>query len=213
MAIRVVLVDDHQILLDGLRGLLAIDSLIEVVGEATNGQDGIDLAGRLSPDVVVLDVTMPVVNGIQVVRPIRSRSPATQVLGLLMHSEAQVASDMLRAGARGYMVKTDSIRELATAIKTVTAGQRYLSKEIEEQLRGELLRRESEHQESNKLTERERMVLKLLAEGKTSRQIAIALFVTTRTVVWHRQSIMRKLNLRSVPELTKYAVRMGMTTM
>jgi DNA-binding NarL/FixJ family response regulator len=217
MEIRTILVDDHQMVLEGLKGLLAADPEIRVVGEATSGRQAIALAEKLSPDVMVLDVTMPGLNGIETMHEIRVKSPETEVVGLSMHAAGQVVCDMMRAGASGYMLKTASAIQLATAIRTVMNGETFLSDEIADLVPEELLRgkprRTLPGQEPRDLTSREREVLKLVTEGKSSREIASALFVTTKTVVWHRQSIMEKLGLRTVADLTKYAVRMGITTL
>jgi two-component system, NarL family, response regulator NreC len=213
MAIRVVLVDDHQIVREGIKGLLAGHAQIEVVGEAADGLEALELAERVMPDVMVLDVTMPGLNGIETMREIRRRAPETEVVALSMHASDQVVCDMLRAGASGYMLKTASVQQLARAIEVVMTGQTFLAPEIAEMVPEELLRRNPTGvDEGRALSEREREVLKLVTEGRSSREIAAALFVTTKTVVWHRQSIMDKLHLRSVAELTKYAVRMGLTS-
>lgn len=214
MAIRVVLVDDHQIVRQGLKELLAAHPHIQVVGEAADGHAAVALARNLTPDVIVLDVTMPGLNGIETMREIRRIAPETEVLALSMHAADQVVCDMLRAGASGYMLKTASVQELARAIEIVMTGQTFLSQELAEMVPEELLRTSQQENVSVRgLTEREQEVLKLVAEGRSSREIATALFVTTKTVVWHRQSIMDKLKLRSVAELTKYAVRMGLTSL
>jgi DNA-binding NarL/FixJ family response regulator len=212
MTTRVVLTDDHQVVREGLRALLAASEGIAVVGEAANGKDAVALAESLAPDVIVMDVTMPGMNGIEAVRLIRQVSPETEVVALSMHASDQMVSEMLRAGAAGYLVKTASVRELANAIKMVMTGRTFLSSELAGLVPAELLRNNSaDGGGQTDLTTREREVLKLVAEGRSSREIAIALYVTTKTIVWHRQSIMRKLQLRSVAELTKYAVRMGLT--
>ena len=214
MGIRVLLVDDHQLVRQGLKGLLAGDPRVQVIGEASDGADAIRLAAQLMPDVIVLDVTMPGLNGIETMREIRNKAPEAEVLALSMHASDQVITDMLRAGASGYILKNASVQELADAIEVVMTGRTYLSKEIKDVVPNDLLRTcaGSGEGENRELTEREREVLKLVAEGRSSREIAAALYVTTKTVVWHRQSIMEKLNLRSVAELTKYAVRMGLTS-
>lgn len=218
MAIRTVLVDDHQMVLEGLKGLLAADGEIEIVGEARTGVEALELAEKLSPDVMILDVTMPGMNGIETMRRIRETAPETEVIGLSMHAAGQVVCDMLRAGASGYILKTGSVAQLATAIRTVMTGATYLSDDIadlvpDDLLRGKPVKHVLPGQEIKALTEREREVLKWVAEGKSSKEIANALYVTTKTIVWHRQSIMEKLDLRSVADLTKYAVRMGLTTL
>jgi DNA-binding NarL/FixJ family response regulator len=162
---------------------------------------------------------MPELNGIGAVQEIRKVAPETEILGLSMHAARQVVCDMLQAGASGYMLKTTSVQDLAAAIRTVMTGQTYLSPEIIDLIPSHLLRsnvdrrRSSTQTEAAALTEREQEVLKYVAEGRSSKEIASALFVTTKTIVWHRQSVMDKLGLRSVAELTKYAVRMGLTTL
>jgi len=211
MAIRVVLVDDHQLVREGIRSMLAASEGIEVVAEGTNGREAVELAEKLMPDVIVMDVTMPGLNGIEAMKEIRKRSLETEVLALSMHAADQVVSDMLRAGAAGYMVKAASAQDLAKAIRVVMTGQTFLSPEIAEFVPAELVRREADEQDKSELSEREQEVLRLVAEGRSSREIAEALYVTTKTVVFHRQSIMKKLKLHSVAELTKYAVRMGLT--
>lgn len=218
MAIRVLLVDDHKMVIEGLNGLLATDAAIEVVGKAATGERGLELASELAPDVMVLDVTMPGLNGIETMKRIRILAPETEVIGLSMHATGQVICDMLRAGAAGYILKTGSVSQLATAIKTVMTGATFLSEEIadlvpDDLLRGNPRKRYLPGQEPRELTAREREVLTCVADGKSSKEIANALFVTEKTIVWHRQSIMEKLDLRTVAELTKYAVRMGLTTL
>ena len=218
MAIRVVLVDDHQMVREGLKGLLSIEHDIEVIGAALNGEDALRLARELAPDVIVLDVTMTGINGIETMQQIRVQTPNTEVIGLSMHGAAQVVCDMLRAGASGYILKSGSVSQLANAIRTVMTGATFLGEEIadlvpEDLLRGNPRKRYLPGQEPKELTLREREVLKWVAEGKSSKEIANALYVTERTIVWHRQSIMEKLDLRTIAELTKYAVRMGITTL
>ena len=215
MAIRVMLVDDHQVVLEGLKSLLAAEKDIVIVGTATSGDAALEMAGQLLPDAMVLDVTMPGLNGIETMRRIRKISPETEVIALSMHSVGQVISDMLRAGASGYLLKTGSVSQLPEALRTVMTGATYLSEEIVDLVPDELLRGQpfkSSFGLDKRLTASEREVLALVAEGRSSKEIANALFVTTKTIVWHRQSIMEKLELRTVAELTKYAVRMGLTT-
>ncbi len=213
MSIRVVLVDDHQIVLDGLQSVLKDEPDIELVGTATNGPDALELVRTLNPDVVVLDVTMPQWNGVDTLRQIRRVSPETEVVALSMHAGAQVASDMLRAGASSYVLKAASIQFLVTAIRTVVTGETYLPPDVVALIPADLIRPHLDESTNagQSLSAREKEVLSAVAEGKSSKEIAAQLFVTTKTIVWHRQSIMAKLGLRSVAELTKYAVRMGLT--
>ena len=216
MAIRVILVDDHRVVLEGLRVVLEAESDIELVGMADNGAEAIELVRKLKPDVAVVDVTMPGMNGIDTVKRIRAISQDTEIVALSMHASAPVAADMFRAGASSYIVKAASIQQLVTAIRTVITGQTYLPPELAALVPAELLRNEASAPATPQpaaLSEREKQVLSHVAEGMSSKQIAAELFVTTKTIVWHRQSIMRKLGLRSVAELTKYAVRMGIATL
>jgi DNA-binding NarL/FixJ family response regulator len=214
MSIRILLADDHQVVRQGLRELLGTDADLEILGEAGTGRQAIELAQQLNPDVVILDVTMPDINGIEAMREIRRLAPETEVIALSMHGARQVVQDMLAAGASGYMLKTASVQELTRAIRTVMHGQTYLGEEIRALFPKERLHTfGTQLPEGCKgLTDRECEVLKLVAEGGSSKQIAESLFVTTKTIVWHRQSIMDKLNIRTVAELTKYAIRVGLTS-
>jgi two-component system response regulator NreC len=213
MAIRAVLVDDHRVVLEALKRILRDEPDIEVVGVATNGADGIEVVRTLAPDVAVLDVTMPQTNGFDALKGFQKLSPGPQVVALSMHADPQVASDMLRAGANAYVVKAGPVQNLITAIRSVMAGKMYLSPEIVGMVPPELLRHllDRDLNPVSELSDREKQVLRLVAEGHSSREIAARLYVSTKTIVWHRQSIMSKLGLRSVAELTKYAVRMGLT--
>jgi DNA-binding NarL/FixJ family response regulator len=213
--IRVVLVDDHQVVLDGLNGLLSDEPDIEVVAVADNGRAGVDLAREHRPDVVVLDVAMPELNGIAAVKQILSASGETRVLALSMHTGGQIVSDMLQAGAAGYVVKSSPIEEVVHAIKTVVNGKTFLSPEIAGSIVQDYVRGKPSERNATRsaLTDREKEVLQLVAEGKSSKQIAADLHVTTKTIEWHRKGIMDKLGIRSVAELTKYAVREGLTTL
>ena len=215
MAIRVLLVDDHPVVLEGLKSVLQNEKDIQLVGTAGNGRDAIELVGKLAPDVVVLDVTMPDLNGVDTLKQIRRISQETEVVALSMHSGKQVASDMLAAGASSYILKAASLQHLITAIRTVVTGETYLPPDVAGLIPAGLLRphRDQPPVAGEALSEREKEVLRLVAEGKSSKEIAAQLFVTTKTIVWHRQSIMGKLGLRTVAELTKYAVRMGLTTL
>jgi len=211
-------VDDHQLVLEGLKGLLAADQELQIVGEANSGERALELAQELSPDVMILDITMTGINGIETMKQIRQIAPETEVIGLSMHAAGQVVCDMLRAGAAGYILKTGSVSQLGQAIRTVMTGATYLSEDIADLVPDDLLRgKPKKHvlpgQEIKDLTDREREVLKLVAEGTSSKEIANLRFITTKTIVWHRRSIMDKLDLRTVAELTKYAVRMGLTTL
>jgi DNA-binding NarL/FixJ family response regulator len=215
MAIRVLIVDDHQVVIDGLRSVLGAEADVQIVGAATVAKDAVELARQHQPDVVVLDVTMPGTNGFEVLRQIRAVAPDAEVVALSMHSSGQIAADMLRAGASSYVLKAASVQHLLAAIRTVVTGETYLPPEVASMVPQELLRphERADGNPGDPLSAREKEVLSLVAQGKSSKEAAADLFVTTKTIVWHRQSIMGKLGLRTVPELTKYAIRMGLTSL
>ncbi len=215
MSIRILLVDDHQMLRKGLRALLASEPSIKIVGEADNGRAAVEFARRLSPDVILMDVTMPELNGALATSQILSDCPHIKVIALSMHSSGLHVSEMLIAGASAYLLKTCDLAELVHAIKVVVSGQNYLSPAItggvvEDYVRGMSA---SGRSVSANLSNREREVLQLLAEGSTSKEIAHMLHVSVKTVTTHRQNIMDKLDIHSVAELTKYAVREGLTAL
>ncbi|MGI5819740.1 MAG: response regulator [Armatimonadota bacterium] len=216
MKYRVVLADDHQVIREGLRNLIDDQSDMEVVAEASNGREAIDLCHEMKPDVVVMDVAMPDLNGIEATRQIVGDCPATRVLALSMHADKHYAAGMLGAGAAGYVLKDCAFDELADAIRRVSVGKSYLSPEIESVVLQDYVERLSgEGGESafSVLTDREREVLQLVAEGHTTKQIASDLHVSIKTVESHRQNIMDKLEIRSIAELTKYAIREGLTSL
>jgi DNA-binding NarL/FixJ family response regulator len=214
MSIKIILADDHKLMREGLKSLLNQQADISVVAQADNGRETVQLAERMEPDVVVMDVSMPDLNGIDATRQIISRVPRTRVIGLSMHSDRQFVVEMLRAGAAGYMVKDSAFEELASAIRTVARGQTYLAPKI-----GKLSMEDvsTEFQErpllAPRLTDREREVLQLIAEGKGTKEIAAELHLSAKTVETHRQHLMDKLDMYSVAELTKYAIREGLTTL
>lgn len=212
---RVLLADDHRILRQGLRKLLEQENDIQVVGEAENGRLSVTLAGELDPDVVIMDVAMPDLNGIDATRQITESRPKARVLALSMHSDGRYVKGMLQAGARGYILKDCAAEELTHAIRIVMADQLYVSpcvagtivKDYLHQLSG------SSIDSDPTLTRREREVLQLIAEGGSTSQIATELHLSVKTVETHRKRIMDKLGLRSVAELTKYAIREGLTAL
>jgi DNA-binding NarL/FixJ family response regulator len=216
MKLRVILADDHQVIREGLRNLIEEQQDMEVVAEAGNGREAIKLCNDMKPDVIVMDVAMPDLNGIEATRQIVSDCPATRVLALSMHADKHYAAGMLGAGAAGYVLKDCAFDELSDAIRRVATSGSYLSPEIEGVvLRDYVERLSGEGGDSafSVLTDREREVLQLVAEGHTTKQIADSLHVSVKTVESHRQNIMDKLEIRSIAELTKYAIREGLTSL
>ncbi|MFZ5447248.1 MAG: response regulator [Thermodesulfobacteriota bacterium] len=215
MGITILLVDDHKILRQGLRTLLAKEPDMEVVAEAEDGRDAVRLVRELSPKVVIMDVGMPDLNGIEATRQILQESPETKVVALSMHSDRRFVSNMLKAGASGYLLKDSAFEELATAIRMVMARKTYLSHEIAHVVVKDYVQGGSKDDPSvfSVLSPREREVLQLMAEGKTNRQIAEILNVSLKTVETHRQQIMNKLEIHNIVELTKYAIREGLASL
>lgn len=209
---RVLLADDHKILRQGLRTLLEQEKDIQVVGEADNGRLSVELTGELAPDVVIMDVAMPDLNGIDATRRITKADPRTRVLALSMHSDGRYVRGMLQAGARGYILKDCAAEELTHAIRTVMAGQVYVSPGVTGTIINDYVRQLTAADEPATLTRREREVLQLLAEGGSTANIAAGLHLSVKTIETHRKRIMDKLGLRSIAELTKYAIREGITT-
>jgi two-component system, NarL family, response regulator NreC len=211
--IHVLLADDHTILRAGLKMMLNIQPDIEVIGEASDGKQAIAEAQRLSPDVILMDITMPECNGIEATRQVKRLLPETRVLVLTMHENEEYLFQVLRAGASGYILKEAADTELISAIRAVYAGRFYLSPSAQSLMIGDYLlrvRTGEERDSYSALTEREREILKLVAEGYTNNQIAEQLFISPKTVDTHRTHIMDKLNLHSRAELVKYAMRRGL---
>ena len=210
-AIRVLLADDQQIMRQGLRALLESEKGFQVIGEAPDGRQAVKLACQLTPDVVVMDIGMPDLNGIEATRQILAKEPAVKVVALSMHSDKQFVAEMLAAGASGYLVKDCAFEQLIDAIRTVLAGRVCLSPAITGVVIEDYVQRVQKDSPINELTDREREVLQLLAEGTSTKQIASRLNMSVKTAETHRRNIMQKLDLHSVAELTKYAVRHGLT--
>lgn len=215
MSIRVLLADDHQIFREGLRLILENDPAITVVGEAVEGLHAIALVMELNPDVVIMDISMPNLNGIEATRQILKKRPDLKVIALSVHSNERYVEGMLRAGAAGFLVKNCAADELILAIRTVLQGQSYLSPDITRIVVEEYVKHpaQSDSLLGNGLTAREREVLQMLAEGKTAKEIAILLSISVKTVEVHRQHIMNKLNLHNIVELTRYAIREGLSAL
>lgn len=217
MSIRILLADDHRILREGLRSLLAQQPDMELAGEAATGEEAIDMARRLRPDVVIMDVVLPGMDGVEATRRIRSDIPATRVIGLSMHADRRYVSQMLRAGALGYLVKDSAFEELSQAVRTVVGGRPYLSGVITGALVDDFVRQTAAPERPvssplEVLTTRETEVLRLLADGKRVKDIATLLSISVKTVESHRQNIMDKLEIHSTIELTRYALREGLSS-
>jgi len=206
--IRVLLADDHALVRQGFRLILSAQPDIEIVGEAGNGRQTVELAERLRPDVVVMDVAMPEMNGIEATRRLAALAPRTRVLALSMYKDSVYVREILRAGARGYLLKDAIDRDLLAAVRAVAAGEGYLSPAVSEAVLSDYRRHVSDPLDL--LTGREREVLQMIAEGKTNKEIAAALNLSVYTVDAHRGRIMEKLNLHSVGELVRFAVRAGL---
>lgn len=214
MSIRILLADDHRLMRHGLRSLIQGEPDMEVIGEAENGRSAVRLAEELAPDVIVMDVAMPDLNGIEATRQVKDRTPAIEVLALSMHSDGPFVVRMLEAGAAGYLLKDTAFEQLATAIREVSEGRKYLCPEVTGPIVEDYLRRLSEPEvAATPLSPREREVLQLLAEGMISKQIASELNISVKTIETHRSRLMKKLGIRSVAELTKYAIRHGITSL
>ena len=207
---RVLLADDHKIVLEGLRGLLSDE--FELVGEAANGQQLIECAHELSPDVIVADVSMPLLNGIDAVRKLREEGGTAKVVFLTMHPDVVYATRALDAGASGYVLKHSASDELVEAIKTALRGGTYLSPQVRNPAVAELMDETRRHvKDTIELTGRQREVLQLLAEGKSAKEIGALLGISARTVETHKYKIMDDLGLKTSAELVQYAVKSGLT--
>lgn len=215
MIIRILLADDHKITREGLRSLLEKQQDMDVVAEAENGRTAVRLAHELLPNVVIMDVTMPDLNGVEATRQIVGRVPNVKIIALSMHSDSLFVTEMLRSGASGYLLKDCAFDELALAIRAVASGKTYLSPSISGVVVEDYLRRltKTGFSSSEVLTDREREVLQLMAEGKSTKQIALKLNISVKTVETHRRQIMNKLDIHTVAELTKYAIRKGLTSL
>jgi two-component system, NarL family, response regulator NreC len=210
--ISVLLADDHTVMRAGLRLVLEREPGFRVVGEAGDGRQAVTLAEKLKPDVVVLDIAMPNLNGIEAARQICDKLPRAAVVILSMHSDESYVLRALKSGARAYLLKDSAVADLITAIHAVTEGKAFFSPAISRMIAEEYMRkmRDRDVEDSYELlTPREREILQLLAEGKTNKDIAAMLFLSLYTVETHRSNILEKLNLHTTPELILYAVRKG----
>jgi len=215
MSMRILLADDHAIIRQGLHSLLEKEADIEVVGEAADGREALELVRKTAPDIVIMDITMPNLNGVDATRRIVSEFPSVKVIALSIHSDRRFVADMLKAGASGYILKECLFDELVRAIRAVAGGGTYLSPRMTGQVVADYVKRLAATVNSQfaALTEREHEVLQLLAEGRTTKQIALRLHVSDKTIEANRRQIMDKLNIHNIAELTKYAVREGLTSL
>ena len=215
MSTRVLIVDDHKIMREGLRSLLEKQPDMEVVAEAENAQTALKLVEELKPDLVIIDVVMPALNGIEATRRILTKVPSVKVIALSMYSDKRFVMEMLRAGASGYLLKDCAFEELDGAIRAVTQGRTYITPRIVDIIVKDYFSQVEKPSSSalSSLTSRQYEVLQLLAEGRTTREIAQQMSLSVKTIESHRQQIISKLNIRSIAGLTKYAIREGLISM
>jgi DNA-binding NarL/FixJ family response regulator len=203
--VRILIADDHEVVRSGLRRILEAQQNWEVVAEAGDGKEAIEKAIVTKPDIAVLDYSLPLANGIEVTRQIRLRNPRTEILIFTMHDNETLVQELLKAGARGYLLKTDAKRHLIGAIESLVAHKPFFTAKVSETLLESFLERPDKQRST--LTSRERGVVQLIAEGYTNKQIAYLLNISLKTVETHRAAVMRKLNLASSAALVRYAIR------
>lgn len=210
--IRILLADDHDLMRRGIRDLLESDPGLEVCGEASNGREAIELARRLKPDVAVLDLTMPEMNGLEVIRQLRTELPQTELLVFSMHDSEELIREVFAAGARGYVLKSDAALYLDEAVKSLSRHKPFFTARISEAILSSLVGSTASPvgTAEHPLSSREREILQLLAENKSNKEIATTLGISVRTVETHRRSIMQKLKISSIVELVHYAIRNGL---
>ena len=214
MSISILIADDHRVVLDGLRLLLETKGDIKVVGEAVTGREAVQKARELKPDIVIMDIAMPELNGIEAAQQISILLPATRIIILSMHSTTEHVMRALKAGAQGYLLKESTGTELMDAVRAVSAGHRYMSQKISDILIDKCVdhpdARLAEHP-LDCLSPREREILPLVAEGKTSLEIAQIIFLSPKTVETYRSRLMQKLGIKNIPDLIKFAIQQGVT--
>jgi DNA-binding NarL/FixJ family response regulator len=206
---RILVADDHEVVRKGIRAILEAHSGWEVCGEAADGREAVEKAEALKPDVVIIDIGMPLLNGLDATRQILKQRPATKVLVLTMHESEQVVQQVLEAGARGYLLKSDASRDLINAVEELKRNKTFFTSKVAQLVLETFLRRRP-HPDGNVpnlLTPREREVVQLLAEGKSTKEVAVTLDLSVKTAETHRSNIMRKLDIHSISELVLYAVR------
>lgn len=215
MSVKLILAEDHVIIRQGLRTLIEKQEGLRIVAEADDGRVAVRLARELSPDLVIMDVTMPNLNGIEATRRIVSEKPGVKVIGLSMHSNRRFVLEMLTAGASAYLLKDCVFDELVHAIRIVMKGHMYLSPKLSDDMLSDYVKHSLKVESSafSTLSEREREVLQMIAEGKSTKEIAAILSLSVKTIETHRQQIMSKLGIRSIADLTKYAILEGLTSL
>lgn len=215
MTIRIFLADDHPVVRAGLRLIIEAQPDLKVVGEVDNGWDAVQQADKQCAEIVIMDIAMPQLNGVEATKQIRALCPTTEVIILSMHASAKHIFRALKAGAKGYLLKGSASNEVVEAIRTVKNGQRYLSQKISEEVRGELTRHSLDRIEDplDRLSSREREVLQLVVEGKSSPEIAVQLHLSVKTVETYRYRVMQKLNINDLPSLVKFAIQHGLTSL
>ena len=206
--IKILLADDHSLVRQGFRLILSAQPDMQIVGEAANGREAVELAAKLQPDIVIMDVTMPELNGIEATRRITTAAPRARVLALSMHKDSVYVREILRAGARGYLLKDSVDADLIAAVRSVAKGEGYLSPAVSDSVLTDYRKHVTDPLDL--LTSREREVLQMIAEGKTNKEIASTLNLSVYTVEAHRGRVMEKLNLHSTGELVRFALRSGM---
>ena len=207
MPLRILVVDDHAVVRRGVRSLLESRDGWEVCGEATTGRDAVEQSRRLRPDVVVMDLSLPELNGLDATRHILKDAPETEVLVLTMHQSEELARDVLQAGARGYVLKSDADENLIAAVESLRQHKPFLTPTVTEFVLDGYIRDGADQDASRRVTAREREIIQLIAEGKSNRNAAAALKISVKTIEAHRANIMRKLRLRTVSDLVRYAIR------
>lgn len=212
---RILIADDHGVVRQGLKSLIEKQDDMEVVGQAEDGSTAVKLAAELSPDIVIMDISMPNLNGVQATSLILNQNSNIRIIALSMHSNRRLVTAMLKAGAFGYVLKSYLFDELIRAIHSVVAGKRYLSPQVTDVLVEDYINQSPTSKESvsDKLTDRECRILQLLAEGHTTKEIALVLNISPKTCDANRRHIMNKLGIFSIAELTKYAIREGLTSL
>jgi DNA-binding NarL/FixJ family response regulator len=215
--LRILIADDHEVARRGIRALLESHPGWEVCGEARDGREAVELASKEKPDVILLDIGMPNLNGLEAARQILAASPDLAILILTMHDSDQVVREVLRAGARGFLLKSDAGRDLVAAVEALQLQRTFFTTRVSQMVLNGFLDRDNQPDRTDRnqedshdvLTGREREVIQLLAEGKTSKEVAVTLNLSVKTAETHRTNLMRKLGLHSVADLTRYAVRNG----